>query len=303
MAYGTREAAPGLDLGWGADFRYQQGRLVDTPGAEWSKREGGAYLTAEYSMKEVVILSAGYRYNRDEIAGAESSPSFGIVYRPSAATSIRGIVSSGFRSPQINELYMYPSSNPDLDAERVWNYEAGFRQALAGGIDADISVFRTEGRNMIELVANAESPPPFMFENTGSFEFTGAELSLSGKWRCGMGGSFSYSWLDPGDWTAGRPGSKLDMELSMRRGRYLLEMRGQRVDKYYAGNGSTLRIDPYTVIDLYAEAGMASGVRFFAGVDNVLDEQYNIYADLAGGSAGLFSMPGISLSAGIKYDL
>lgn len=303
MAYGALDMREDLEVSWGADYRYQQGKLPDEPGAEWNKWEYGAYAAAEYTFREVVILSGGLRYNRDEIAGDQTSPSFGVVCRPSAGTSVRALASHGFRSPQINELYMYPSSNQDLKAERVWNFELGLRQKLTGSLEIDISAFRTDGRDMIELVPNGSPPPMFIFANSGEFRFLGIESSLTGKWDCGLAARVSHSWLDAGDWTVGRPGSKLDLILTMNRGRHMVELKGQRVDLYYAGNESTLRIDPFTVIDIYAESGIGGGAKAFAGINNILDEKYDIYADLAGGAAGLFRMPGISIMAGLKYSL
>lgn len=303
MIYGRFNPLQDLFLNCGADYRYQQGRFPDEAGSGWGKWETGAYLAGEYSIASRIIVSAGARYNRDSIAGDQLSPSAGVVWRPADGSSLRALVSHGFRSPQINELYMFPSSNEDLEAERVWNYETGLRQVLPWNMTVDLTVFRSEGRGMIELRPNGSPPPLMIYANTGRFEFTGIEGSLSGRWGSGLGGTISYSWLDPGEWTTGRPGRKLDVHVSMARKKYMIETRGQLVGEYYAGNGRTLPIEPFAVIDVYAEAAIAPGLRFFGGINNILDERYAIYADLAGGAAGLYEMPGIALMAGLKYGL
>ncbi len=302
MAHGTLDLISCLELSCGTDFRYQQGKLLDQPGEEWNKWEAGVYAAAEYSIGEVIILSAGTRYNEDEIAGGEVSPSAGIVWHPCGSTAVRALVSHGFRTPQINELYMYPSSNENLKAEKVWNYEIGLRRELPGRISIDLSAFKAKGSDMIELVSNGSPPPLFIFYNSGEFEFTGVEASLTGKWDNGIAGRISYSWLDAGEWTTGRPGDKFDIMLSLTRGRLMLQLKGQRIDEYFAGNNRTLPIDPFTVIDVYLESDVVPRLKAFAGVNNILDENYLIYADLAGGAAGLYEMPGITYMAGLKYD-
>ncbi len=302
MVHASAVPIRNVKLNAGVDYRYQQGEFPDTDGAEWNKWETGVYLETTYRFADRIILSAGARYNRDEVAGGETSPSFGIVWQPTGGTSIRGLASHGFRSPQLNELYMFPSSNDSLDAERVWNYEIGLRRELPGRMVLDIAAFRMEGAGMIDLVPTSQPPPLFIYRNTGSFEFTGIEASFSGTLENGIGGRVSYSWLEPGDWTRGRPGRKFDLMLEYSRRRYTFRIDAQRVEDYFAGNGHTDPIDPYTVINLYGESSIVAGGSMFAGVNNILDEKYVTYVDLPGGSAGLYEMPGMTFITGIKYE-
>lgn len=301
MFYASVGLIEDLALNFGADYRHQQGKLPDTDGAEWNKWEAGGYLAAEYTIAGQVLLSAGSRYNYDEVAGDEMSPSFGVVWRPSDGTSIRTLASHGFRSPQLNELYMFPPSNDALKAEKVWNYEIGLRQELPWQIEFDIAAFRMDGNDMIELVPNSSPPPRNIFSNIGKFEFNGIEATLSGKWKNGLGGRFSYSWLDPGEWTRGRPGLKYDLMFAYSRKAFTFRVNGQRVEDYYAGNDRTDPIDSYTVIDVYGESTIALGVRAFAGINNLFDEEYSVFVDLPGGEAGLYGMPGITFIGGFKY--
>ncbi|MCK4549485.1 MAG: TonB-dependent receptor, partial [Candidatus Krumholzibacteria bacterium] len=255
----------------------------------------------EYSCRERITLTAGARYNHDGVAGEEVSPSFGLVWRLFDRTSLRAVAAHGFRSPQINELYMFPPSNEDLEAERVWNYEMGLRQKIPGGLEMDISVYRMDGENMIELADNPSPPPMMRFANTGDFVFDGMEVSLDGNWRGGFSGNVSWTKLDPGRWTKGRPGTKIDFGLSQHAKRYKVRLSGRYIDDYYAGNDSTDPIPSYMVIDIYGEAIVTGGVSVFAGLNNIGDEEYSIYTDLPGGQAGLYLMPGRTVTAGLKY--
>ncbi len=301
IVYGRSEPAIGLEISGGGDYRFQRGRLPEEPDAEWDKWEAGAYLQAEYLCRERITLTAGARYNYDGVAGEEVSPSFGLVLRPFEGTSLRAVAAHGFRSPQINELYMFPSSNEGLEAEKVWNYEAGLRQRLPGSLEIDLSVYRMDGENMIEFADNPSPPPMMRYANTGDFIFDGMEVSMDGNWKGGFGSNVSWSKLDPGRWTQGRPGTKVDFGIYQYAKRYTVRLSGRYIGDYYAGNDSTDPIPSYTVVDIYGEAGVAGGVSVFAGLSNIGDTEYFIYTDLPGGQAGLYLMPGRTFTAGLKY--
>ena len=290
-----------MELALGADARRQWGkRLSDEPG-EWDKWEGGLYGTAEYTAADLLILSGGVRYNRDEFAGSILCPSAGLILIPRQGTTLRANVSRGFRVPQLNELFMFPTSNGNLTAETVWSYEAGVRQRLAQHATLDLAVFTMRGEDLIELFPNPSGPPPFLFQNGGSFEFKGVEAGIEASAGRHLEGSISYSYLDRGRWTRGRPGSKLDLSLALRTAAGILRLTGSRVDEYFASNDHENEIDPYALVGLYMETVPFRGIKIFAGVDNVLDENYTLFVDLPGGEAGLYEMPGRSFVFGLKY--
>jgi len=296
----VRPAGP-LEISGGADWRLGRGRQPEISGAHWEKWEAGLYAGVEYLAGEALTLSAGARYSVDEVSGKQVSPSFGAVWRPREGTTLRATASHGFRSPALNELYMYPSSNDELEAESAWNYEAGLRQRMPAGLALDLSVFRMDGKNMIILAGNPSPPPPVRFSNTGDFVFNGIEASLEGRWRGGLGGSVSYSYLDTGRWTQGRPGTKVDLELYARRGRFTVKLSGSHVSDYFGGDDSADPIPSYTVADLYGEGLVAGGLSAFLGIGNIGDEEYLIYTELPGTAAGLYEMPGRSFAGGFRY--
>ena len=45
------------------------------------------------------------------------------------------------------------------------------------------------------------------------------------------------------------------------------------------------------------------GLQLSLAVDNVLDEAYEIYVDLPGGSAGLYAMPQRTFTTGLTFKL
>lgn len=294
---------PWLEISGGADWHYQQGELPDTPNSSWNKWDAGIYSGLELKPSGWVTLSAGGRYNRDKVSGSELSPSVGLTASTWRGGKVRALVSHGFRSPQINELYMYPSSNRELEAERIWNYEIGLKQKLPIGLYADLTVFRLEGHNFIETMEVPTPPPMYRFSNTGELEFNGLEFSLGGDWQAGLHGKFSLSLLDPGDKTRGRPGRKYDLALIWRSDISTVKISGQGVGDYFAADMSKKPVSSYNIFNLYGDVNIGDNVTAFAAVDNLLDEYYAIFTDLPGGNAGLYAMPGRTLLAGLKYNL
>jgi outer membrane receptor protein involved in Fe transport len=295
-----RPAAP-LELAFGADARRQWGRLVSGDQGEWDKWEGGLYGTAEYAAADLLIISGGLRYNHDEYAGSILCPSAGLIVIPRQGTALRANASRGFRAPQLNELFMFPSSNAELDAETVWSYELGLRQRLARYATLDLAAFTMRGRDLIEALPNPSGPPPILFQNGESFGFRGVEAGLEVSAGRYLEGTVSYAYLDPGRWTRGRPGSKLDLSLVLRAGVGILRLTGRHVGDYYASNDQGDEIESYTLVGLYTETAALKGVKVFAGLDNLLDEEYALFVDLRGGEAGLYSMPGRTFIFGLKY--
>ncbi len=292
-----------LEVNGGADWRYQKGDFPDTPDSSWDKWESGIYGGMEVKPSVSLKLSAGARYNYDQISGAVVSPSFGLTAKVGKKTVLRAVAAHGFRSPQLNELYMFPPSNSDLEPERVWNYEAGFRRELPWNLSADISAFIMEGENLIETVPAASPPPMYVFQNTGEFEFRGLETSLAGNWKHGLGARISASVLDTGKNTSGRPGQKFDVALSWTTSRSILKINGTGVREYYADDNWSDPISSYAVLNIYADIEVHTGLRAYAGLNNLLDEGYLLFADLPGGASGLYRMRGRNFMAGLKYAL
>lgn len=88
----------------------------------------------EYSIKDNLRLTFGARYNHHEIFGNNISPRAYLVYNPTDELTLKGGVSTGFRTPYANRLingaYNYSGQgrfpiygNPDLKEETSLNYE------------------------------------------------------------------------------------------------------------------------------------------------------------------------------------
>ncbi|MCR6577338.1 TonB-dependent ferric enterobactin receptor CfrA [Campylobacter insulaenigrae] len=88
----------------------------------------------EYSIRDDLRFTFGARYNHHEIFGNNISPRAYLVYNPTEKLTLKGGVSTGFRTPYANRLiagaYNYGGQgkiplygNPDLKEETSLNYE------------------------------------------------------------------------------------------------------------------------------------------------------------------------------------
>jgi len=121
----------------------------------------GPYLQDEWRMRSNLRLTAGFRYDRYQLAGGPRedlfSPRLGLNWQPWPITSLRASVGSGFRAATIVERYLELAimnfkivANPGLQAEHSWAYDVGFRHYLNENWNVDVSVFDNEYWQLIE---------------------------------------------------------------------------------------------------------------------------------------------------------
>ncbi|OYD16007.1 hypothetical protein CH330_03950 [candidate division WOR-3 bacterium JGI_Cruoil_03_51_56] len=272
----------------------------DTDKPSWGRKEGAVFLQTEQTLG-LVTANAGARLNWDEVSGTSFCPKAGVVFHFLKKTNLRASVNKGFRSPSMNYTFVFPPANQDLKPEISWNYEMGINQQIIPGLNIDVAGFIFQGENLIETGTNPEPPPLYQFQNKGSFSFKGIETGIIARLKP-LHSRLSYSWLDPGVHTSGRPGSKLDITIGVDLSGLNTDISFQHISDYYAEDNSKSPIPSYSVVNGrvgYSRAG--SG--FFLSVDNILRADYDVFTDLPGNAAGLYKMPGRSFTVGVEVDL
>lgn len=285
----------------GIEFREQRGERISHPEGEWSKYEYAGYLYSQLPVTARLTASLGLRLNEDEVSGLAWSPHAGLNLDFGSRTTLALSASKGFRSPQINELYLFPSSHTDLSAETVWSYEVGLTTRFEKG-RLSASVFNMKGEDLIELIPQALPPPAFRFANSGEFDFTGAEVTLVLYPSQAFEARLSYSYLNPGDHTLGRPGRKADARTIVRIRDNTIVADLQYVSDYYADDGHRSRIDDYAVADLRIARRLFGSLEGFVSAKNVTNEDYRVYTEIPGGSSGVYEMPGRRYVAGVSFS-
>jgi hemoglobin/transferrin/lactoferrin receptor protein len=137
------------------------------PESDWSSLAG--YLTWHFNITEKIMFQAGGRYNQfilnarfdttfypfpfttSKINNGALTGSLGFVISPSRRWSLSANFSTGFRSPNVDDMGKVfdsePGSvvvpNPDLEAEYAWNAEAGIARVFGDWLKADVSGYYT----------------------------------------------------------------------------------------------------------------------------------------------------------------
>jgi outer membrane receptor protein involved in Fe transport len=272
----------------------------DTSRPTWTRNQAAFFLQDEQTLGPV-SANAGARLSYDNIAGFAFNPKAGVVGRATNSTTLRASVNRGFRYAPLNYTSVSPPKNESLKPEVSWNYEVGLNQGILAGLNADVAAFLLKGENLVEAVFVPGRMPPMQFQNKGSFTFKGIEAALElrrGPWRSRA----SYSITDFGANTRARAGSKLNLSAGATLAKLDLDASFQHVTRYYAADSSLSLIPAYFTFDLRAGYGILPWLGVFASVENLLDRQYDTFADLPGTQAGLYQMPGRSFTLGLNLE-
>lgn len=285
----------------GIDLRYFGGQSFGYPVGKWDKSEGSLFIHNRTAMAGGLIVYTGLRLHLDSLYGSHWCPQLGVVFQLNPGTLLRGVISKGFRSPQINELYMYPPANRELEPERMWNYEAGIEQQFGKKAALKFSLFHMRGTSMIMTVPNEAPPPKYIFANSGAFSFYGAEAELSVVPVKYLLCRLSYSLMDYGDYTKGRPGQKADLSLRYTGKSFAALLDCQYAGDYYAADLAQNPIPSYFLANVRFMITVSRRVELILDIDNVLDSKYELYGEFPGMTAGLYRMPGRSFQVGFRY--
>lgn len=128
----------------------------------------GAYLQDTLNIASTFILTAGIRYDHDQIGFIDNNnvsnsgdkrfsratPRVGLTYLITPRTSLYFSYGEAFRTPTFNELFALGSfgSNPNLKPVHSRNYEVGVKSALGTWGEATIALYRADVRNEILIV-------------------------------------------------------------------------------------------------------------------------------------------------------
>ncbi len=199
-------------------------RFVDT-----SRNEIGIYGFIQQTLLSKLTLNGGLRMEHHEGYGEEWIPQAGFAYAHTPNTVFKGSVSKGFRSPSIQEQFMFPPQNPDLKPERLVNYELGaIQKFMDSRIQLELTGFISEGSNLIRT----QGPPPKNV-NTGKFNLKGIEWS--GRYQITEQASVTsnYSFMDTKDPMIGTPKHKFFAGGSYQWNKFIIHINGQYITHLY----------------------------------------------------------------------
>lgn len=254
--------------------------------------ELSAYTLLRHQLWNMLDLTAGLRREHHSVFGAEWVPMGGVTARVTPLTTFKGIVSKGFRSPTVMELYTY-APNPELIPERMMNYEMSWMQSwLNARLNSEVTVFIAEGENLIQVVGVG---PTAKRQNVGIFNHKGMEVSaryeLNRTWHM----SANYSYLNTEKPVLAAPKHQLNLHLGFRQGIYSANLSAQRVSGLYTVLPTPSRDaqqQAYALLNARAAMQIRPKIEIFLSGQNLLNTQYEVNHG--------YPMPGINVHGGVK---
>lgn len=184
----------------GFDFSTYSGKIPMSGGNPYSPENLGTlarktiteyspYVTYSQALfNEVLVLSGGVRMANSDKFDTRWVPQGGFSLNLPAQVTIKASAAAGYRNPSFRELYLYRMANPDLNPERMWNYEVSVGKRFGFGLEFDVTAYYSRGSNMIQVLNQKNV-------NTGSFINKGIEVSARYRVLPQLRLSASYSYL------------------------------------------------------------------------------------------------------------
>jgi iron complex outermembrane recepter protein len=299
-------------------------------GERWRLHAGVRRARVEFRSTDLFIVGN----NLDDSGGATYSalnPTAGVVFRPTATTSVYASYGRGFETPTLNELaYRADGSagfNRDLRAARSNNLEIGAKVA-SGGLRANVAAFSV--RTSDDIVVRTNAGGRSAFANAARTRRDGVEAAVD--WKLAPSSSllvsaavlrarFDTAFLTcgpppcvtptlpvaAGNRLPGVPERTLFTQLRHRFGASDLTLDWRLQSALFVDDRNTDRAPSYGVVSLSIARTVehaGSRPRLFARVDNLLDRRYVGSVIVNEGNRRFFEPgPGRSVLAGIDWPL
>ncbi len=233
----------------------------------------GAYAVAFYSPFARLNIKTGLRYEYNSLPLSQVSPFFGISYTVARNWHFYANYQTGFRTPTVMELYLFPSANPNLKSEKTQSIETGVRYQPSAFTNIRASIFKSKASDLIQALPNQTPPPPVKFMNGPESAPWGAELSLQQRLLPQVRLQLAYDYLHADKLTAYNPQQQFKYALFVEKSHYYLTLYGKYVRKLYAGNNQQMPLPDYHLVN--AQIGLHAGaLEVFVKFLNLLNRTY-----------------------------
>lgn len=252
------------------------------------------YVNVQQNLLENKLkLSAGIRYDSNQKTGNEWIPQVGINYQPSKTTVLKAIASKGFRNPTIREMYMFPPQNPDLQPEKLMNYElSASHYLLQNKLNIGLNIFLIEGDNMIQTAIVNGKP---LNVNSGKIKNSGFEIISSYKINGKIQLSANYSFLNMKNKILATPEHKLYVSGNYSFSKWKFSTGIQYINGLYTAVGQNPQKENYTLWDTQVSYKVAKLCTMFIKGENLLNDNYQIIAG--------YPMPSTTLFGGLNFHI
>lgn len=250
--------------------------------------EYSPYVTLSQSLGgELLNLNGGLRMANSDMFDTQWVPQLGFALNPGAGYTVKGTLAMGYRNPSFRELYLYRMANPDLQPEKMMNYEVSAGKRFSRYLNIDVTLYYSRGRDMIQVLDNRNT-------NTGRFINKGVEVSASSHPLDNLRLYASYSYLHTSLHNlTGAPKNQyyLGGELTLwDRLKIAADLKGTG-SLYVADN---VKHQNYALLNMKLTYSVCRYADIFTRLENITDARYTINRG--------YEMPGFTALGGIKIS-
>ncbi len=249
--------------------------ILDTPNKQSGKsyrNEIAGYVDFRQDLLDWLTIDAGIRLDHHNITGSEWVPQAGVVVRPIETGEIKAMASKGFRNPTMREMYLYPSSNTDLEPERLWNYELSWKHRLKD-FTYGANIYYIKGDNMIQT-QQVDGKPRNV--NTGEIENWGFELEgayhVDSHWSLKANGAY----LHMKNKVVAAPELTTCVGANYRYGKWLATLGLQYINNLYTAVGASETKENVALLDASVTYAATRNISLWARGENLLAQKYEI---------------------------
>lgn len=258
-----------------------------------SENEVAGYVDFRQDIHTWLTLNAGVRIDHHSCVGTEWIPQAGLSFHLPHAIEIKASASKGFRYPTIREMYMFPPQNPDLQPERMWNYELAFAQQLLDGrFSYGVNIFYIDGENLILTLPNPNGSGR-LNQNSGKIYHSGFEVQTGYRISKAWSIDANYSFLHMENPVVAAPEHKLYAGASYTKGRWALSSGIQYIAGLYTSTSPETK-ENFALWNIRGSYQVVKGFALWLRGENLLAQRYEINAG--------YPMPRATVMAGLKID-
>lgn len=250
--------------------------------------EYSPYVTLSQSLGgELLNLNGGVRMANSDMFDTQWVPQLGFALNPGDGYTVKGTLAMGYRNPSFRELYLYRMANPDLQPEKMMNYEVSAGKRFSRYLNVDITLYYSRGRDMIQVLDNRNT-------NTGRFINKGVEVSAGSHPLDNLRLYASYSYLHTSlNNLTGAPKNQYYL------GGELTLWDRLKIAADLKGTGSLYVADDvkhqnYALLNMKLTYSVCRYADIFTRLENITDARYTINRG--------YEMPGFTALGGIKVS-
>ncbi|MCX5714970.1 MAG: TonB-dependent receptor [Candidatus Omnitrophica bacterium] len=287
-----------------SDSYYVDSAFVITDNPKVFDRNSGLYLQNKIHFKDIIGSTQSMRVDHHSQFGTHNTYKIDAFYLAPTGTRGRGVYSTGFKAPSLNQLYAPPNpgwwflgGNVNLKPEDAKSYELGIDQYLFDSkLKLSATYFQLRFSNLIKYVTDPATGQD-TYQNASKAKSTGmeygAEVNLfDEKLRV----SANVTSTNTMDYSTDRelpkvPQNQFNINVDVKPiSKITLGININHTGRYF--NSGTDKIKQFTLVGLRADYSISKNFSIFGRIENLFNKHYQ---QVRG-----YGEPGINAYGGIR---